>query len=238
MKHAFPARSRHGAAFTLLEMIVVVVIIVILMAFATPALMRTLQSSRLSSVGDTLMGAISEAQQVAYAQNVPVELRFFSHADPSFAGSPELFRSYQMFKIVLKNEGTGAGMTVTESIEPLGNLVRLPEGIAIAMTPELSGALSGTGLKDVGPENSPTGYSGVADANYNAIRFMTDSSWRAVSTTSDGFAKLIWKTLPDSFFTITYDNGAPITTANLPKNFYTIQIDPFTGKARNYRPGF
>jgi hypothetical protein len=51
-------------------------------------------------------------------------------------------------------------------------------------------------------------------------------------------AALTFQTLPESFFTITYDIGAEITAQNLPKNFYTIQIDPFTGKARNYKPGF
>jgi hypothetical protein len=59
-----------------------------------------------------------------------------------------------------------------------------------------------------------------------------------VGTTTDGLAVLTFQTLPESFFTITYDSGVQITAENLPKNFYTIQIDPFTGKARSYKPGF
>lgn len=230
---------RHQArrAFTLLEMLVVITIIVLLLAFSTPALMRTMQSSRLSSVGDSLMGAISEAQQLAYSQNVPVEIRFFRHADPAFTGSPKLFRSYQIFKVVLATDGAGPTATVKESLVPIANLVRLPEGIIIAADATLSEALSGNGLPDT-KENSSNGYAGVADAEYKALRFMTDGSCRAVDVATAGFSKLIYKTLPTSFFTITYDSGVDVSAANLPKNFYTIQIDPYTGKARNYRPGF
>lgn len=230
-----PAGIRKG--FTLIEMLVVVTIIVLLLAFSTPALMRTLQSSRLASVGDALMGAISEAQQMAYAQNVPVEMRFYKHSEVGFSGSPELFRSYQLFKTVLVTEGTGAAMTVKESLVPVGNLVKLPDGIVIAADAELSGALSDDGLPDT-KEGSGTGYSGVEGATFNALRFMTDGSCRAVIRDNGGFAQLQHKTLPENFFTITYDSGREINVANLPSNFYTIQVDPFTGKARNYRPGF
>ncbi len=238
MKPVFQARGRSGAAFTLIEMLVVVTIIILLMAFSTPALMRTLQASRLASVGDGLMGAISEAQQVAYAKNTPVEIRFFSYSDPEFKDTPALFRSYQLFRIVLETEGVGAAMTVKESLEPVGNLVKLPDGIAIAASEDLSSALSGGGLLDVAGDGSSVGYSGVDGATYRALRFMTDGSCRAVSTTAEGFATLTYQTLPKSFFTITYDNAQEITVDKLPKNFYTIQVDPYTGKARNYRPGF
>lgn len=231
------SREKTRQAFTLLEMLVVVTIIVLLLAFSTPALMRTMQSSRLASVGDTLMGSISEAQQVASAQGVPVELRFFSHANPEFVGTEPLFYSYQLFKITLTNDAAGGANAVQETLVPVGNLVRFPSGIAVASAPELSGALSGDGLPDTKDGSTP-GYSGVEGATYKGLRFMTDGSCRAVGTTTNGFAQLEYKTLPTSFFTITYDNGQDITLSNLPKNFYTIQIDPFTGKARNYRPGF
>lgn len=231
------SRDNNRQAFTLLEMLVVVTIIVLLLAFSTPALMRTMQASRLASVGDSLMGAISEAQQLASAQNVPVEIRFFSYANPEFTGTKPLFYSYQLFKITLTNDTAGGTASVKETLVPTGNLVRLPDGIAIAASPELSGALSGDGLPDTKDGESP-GYAGVEGATYKALRFMTDSSCRAVGATTSGFSMLEYKTLPTSFFTITYDNGQDITLSNLPKNFYTIQIDPFTGKARNYRPGF
>ncbi|MDI1312760.1 MAG: Verru_Chthon cassette protein D [Prosthecobacter sp.] len=213
------------------------------MASATPALMRTMQATRLSSTGDSIMGALTEAKQLAYAQNVPVELRFFKYPDPDFPGSSvQLFRSYQSFKIVTLTDGTGANAQTKESVVPVGTLSKLSDGIIIAADQELSPLLngqSGQALDDVKTSSSGgAGYSGVANAKYNAIRFMPDGSCRKVSAQNDGFSQLDYGTLPTSFLTITYNNGQEITTGNLPKNFYTIQIDPFTGKARNYRPGF
>ena len=67
---------------------------------------------------------------------------------------------------------------------------------------------------------------------------MPDGTCRKVGSTTNGLAALTFQTLPESFFTVTFDIGAELTLAKLPKNFFTIQIDPFTGKARNYKPGF
>ena len=227
-------------AFTLIEMLVVVTIIVLLLAFSTPALMRTMQSTRLASVGDLLLGTISEAQQMAFAQNVPFELRFYSH-NSEFGDNP-LFRAYQLFKVTTVTEGTGTSSQINESILPAGGLVKFSEGIVIAADDELSPGLSGLQLEDAKANGEKPGYSGVENATYTAIRFMPDGSCRKVGANSSANsvtqATLTFQTLPESFFTITYDINAEITTENLPQNFYTIQIDPFTGKARNYKPGF
>lgn len=221
-------------------MLVVVTIIVLLMAFSTPALMRTMQATRLSSVGDSLLGSISEAQQMAFAQNVPLELRFYSY-DSEFGDNP-LFRAYQLFKVTTMNQGSAATAVTTETILPLGSLVRFSEGIVIADDDALSPGLSGDQLPDVKADGATPGYSGIDDATYAAIRFMPDGSCRKVGASQKANsvtqASLVFQTLPTSFFTITYDIGVAITAANLPPNFYTIQVDPFTGKARSYKPGF
>lgn len=239
MQNHLLLRKESRRAFTLIEMLVVVTIIVLLLAFSTPALMRTMQASRLSSSGDALMGAFSEAQQLAFAQNVPVELRFFSY-DGDFGDSP-LFRAYQMFKVLVVSGGGNATAQIKESVVPAGNLIKLSEGIVIASDSALSPALSGDQINDE-KDGGATGYSGVPGATYCAMRFMPDGTCRKVgaTTTSEGvtLASLVFQTLPESFLTITYDGGAVITVENLPKNFYTIQVDPFTGKARSYKPGF
>lgn len=228
--------SRHSqscaAAFTLIEMLVVVTIIVLLLAFSTPALMRTMQATRLSSAGDSLMGAISEAQQIAFSQNTPVEIRFFKY--PEGLDKEENFRSYQIFKVTQQFTDNG---TLQEKLVPVGNLVRLTDSVIIAPDAKLSPILDGGELKDE-REGGDNGYSGVSDAHYNALRFMTDGSCRTVGVTNSGMAVLTYESLPQSFLTVTTESGQPITVDNLPKNFYTIQIDPFTGKARNYKPGF
>ena len=241
----FPHSERQSRrAFSLIEMLVVVAIIAMIMAGTAPALIRTMQATRLATTGDSIMGAFTEAKQLAYAQNVPVELRFFKYPDQDFPGSTVmLFRSYQTFKIVTVTEGQGPGATTKESVVPVGTLSKLSDGIIIAADAALSPLLVGPGgmsLDDVkaSGQGGQAGYSGVSGAKYNAIRFMPDGSCRKVSAQAAGFSQLDYGTLPTSFLTVTYNNGEEITTGNLPKNFYTIQIDPFTGKVRNYRPGF
>lgn len=222
-------------AFTLIEMLVVLAIVVLLLAFSTPALMRTLQSSKLTSVGDSLLGMISQAQQTAYAFNVPVELRFFKFKE--LGDNEPSFHAYQLFKVTLETTGTGASAVVKEVVVPVGNLIRISEGVTISEDVKLSPALSGNGLPDT-KEGGSTGYSGVEGATYNALRFMTDGSCRKVGQSTQGFATLTYQTLPECFLTVASESGQKITLDNLPKNFYTIQVDPFTGKARTYKPGF
>lgn len=236
MTQSLPIQSsRNSRAFSLIEMLVVVTIIVLLLAFSAPALSRTLMASKLASAGESLFGAISEAQQIAYASNVPVELRFFKVPD-TFGTNPA-YRSYQIFKIVQVTEGSGAAATVKESLEAAGNLVNMPENVIIVPDDTLSPALSGDGLPDT-KEGASVGYSGVKTAVYNAWRFMPDGSCRKVGKSSGGFATLEFQKLTESFITITIESGQAITSQNLPKNFFTIQVDPFTGKARSYKPGF
>lgn len=243
MTHFSYTERQARRAFSLIEMLVVIALVAMILASSTPALMRTMQATRLASTGDSIMGAITEAKQLSYAQNVPVELRFFKYADQDFPGSTvQLFRSYQMFKIVTVTQGVGSNAQTLESVVPVNTLSKLSDGVIIAAGTDLSPLLNGqngTSLDDVKPNAAGgVGYSGVSGAKYNALRFMPDGSCRKVSAQQNGFAQLEYGTLPNSFFTLTYNSGQEVTTGNLPKNFYTIQVDPFTGKARNYRPGF
>lgn len=248
-RHSSCSASR-SRGFSLIEMLVVITIIVMLLALATPALTRTLQASRLSAAGEAMIGSLSEAQQTAASTNTPVEVRFFSFAED--LDQAPVFHSYQLFKISQVNQGgNGGAVTMQEVVTPVGNLVRLPEGIVIPTDSALSGALSsggggsgggsgsGGGLPDT-KQGAQPGYSGVNGATYNAIRFMPDGSCVTVGTTTSGGMAVvsIVQTLNTNFFTITFGSGTPVTLATLPKNFFVIQIDPYTGKVRSYKPGF
>ena len=241
MKRLFPSSTVNRRGFSLIEMLVVVSIVVMLLALATPALTRTLQASRLSGAGEAMMGSIAEAQQTALTTNPPVDVRFFSFTED--LDQAPVYHSYQLFKITQSTQNSGGSATVTEKVVPVGNLIRLPEGIIIPTDSALSGAFSSssggasTGLPDT-KENSQVGYAGVSGATYNAIRFMPDGTCRTVGAASNGMAKLEFQTLPNNFFTMTFGSGTTVTLANLPKNFYTVHIDPYTGKARSYKPGF
>jgi hypothetical protein len=152
-----------------------------------------------------------------------------------------MFHSYQLFRIIAASQGQGAAAVVKEFVLPVGSLVPLPEGIVIPADNTLTGAFfvngNSTGLQDT-RDGAQVGYSGVAGATYNAIRFMPDGTCRNVGTTTNGLATLTFQMLPQNFITLTYGSGAAVTLATLPSNFFTIQIDPYTGKARSYRPGF
>jgi len=227
-------RPLRVAGFTLIEILVVVTIMIALLAVGTPALMRTMQASRLVNAGDGLMGAISEAQQISFAQNIPVEMRFFKF--PEGLDTENNFRAYQTFKVTQVFDTAG---TVTEQLVPVNNLVRLSDSVIIVPDTTLSPILmsSGGDFEDT-KKGGSAGYSGVSGARYNALRFMPDGSCRTVGAATGGLAALTYNNLPESFLTVASESGQAITLENLPKNFYTIQIDPFTGKARNYRPGF
>ena len=241
MRTYLPKRQGWKAAFTVIEMLVVITIVVIMLALSTPALMRTLQASKLASAGDTLLGAISQAQQLASTNNLPIEIRFFKFTtDLDIPGARQDFRAYQVFQV--KTAALTSGSALTESFIPIGGLVRLPDSITLVADVDLSPLLNGTPQQDTKNGASP-GYSGVAGATFNALRFMPDGTYRIPGTASNsGLTSLKFAVdttdITNCHVTLASDAGTAITKGNLPSNFYTIQIDPFTGKARTYRPGF
>lgn len=223
-------------AFTLIETLVVVSIIVLILALTGPSLLGTMQASRLTSAGDTVLGAFSEAQQMAMSLNLPIELRFFKY--PTAMQQAAFYHSYIMLKVTTSS--SGAAGALSESLEAIGSATRLPENVVI-----LTGALSPllesnpVNLPDAGGRGYST-YSGVSGAVYNAVRFLPDGTVRVVGATASGLAALNFPgQIQNCYVTIVSDAGLPAVVDNktLPKNFYCIQLDPYTGKLRNYRPG-
>ncbi len=233
--HSFPPALRR--AFTLVETLVVVSIIVLILALTGPTLLQTMQGNKLTSAGDSLLGAITEAQQLSSTLSTPVELRFYRYtlAPDSF----EAHHAYQMFRVTTPTSGVGGGTTFEELFVALAAPVRLPQGVIIPLDSELGALLAGDGLPD-SSDDKPNGNSGVQDATYVALRFMPDGTCRVVTTVADSdgtLGTLAIKPLNESYFTLCANIGRQLTVATLPKNFYTIQIDPFNSKARTYRPG-
>lgn len=211
------------AAFTLVELLVVITVISILLAFSAPALFNGLGASRLGGAGERMLSSLSEAQQTAFTQNCAVEVQFYVYSGD--LGSGEAFRGYRMFKVT--NTATGA-----EVVSSMGAIVNLPDGVIVSADQTLSPSLSGNRMSD-SLKNS-----GTASASFAAIRFLPDGTCRKVSSSASGMATLVFLPLSESFFTMLEDDGNVYSSATLPKNFYTIQTDPYTGKSRSYRPGF
>jgi uncharacterized protein (TIGR02596 family) len=222
--------SPASPGFTLIELLVVITVISILLAFSAPALFSGLGASRLSGAGDKVLTVLSEAQQTAFAQNVAVEVQFYAYQGTM--DNQTMFRSLRMFKVTSPSSSTASTTALKENTTSLGAIINLPDGVVISSDSSLSPSLTGTTLPDVA-ENS-----GVPAATYAAIRFLPDGTCRKVSSLGSGVAVLEFLSLPTSFFTLLEDDGGTYSGASPPKNFYTIQTDPYTGKSRYYRPGF
>lgn len=216
-------------AFSLIELLVVITVISILLAFSAPALFNGLGASRLSGAGDRVLTSLSEAQQTAFSQNCAVEVQFYSYAGMLSADSA--FRSFRLFKVT-NPPATGVPAGNSELVTSMGSIVSLPDGVVISSDESLSPSLSGNGIADVSQN------SGVPEATYAALRFLPDGTCRKVVSTGNGLASMQFLSLTQSFFTLHEDDGRAYSGASPPKNFYTIQTDPFTGKSRSYRPGF
>jgi hypothetical protein len=170
---------------------------------------------------------------MAVSSNVQVEVRFFKYQTPMSPASA--FRSMQMFKI--NHDPISQGGNFTEVLQPVGDLVRLSDGIVIIdEVTNLSPLLASASLPDTKPGGNGS-YSGNSEAEYNAIRFLPDGSCRMLSSATGGAVTLTYPSLPASCITLCDDLGRQIDMATLPSNFYCIQIDPYTGKMRTYRPG-
>jgi uncharacterized protein (TIGR02596 family) len=218
-------------------LLVVITIIAMLLALGTPAVLHSIKASRLTGSGEKLLGALSEAQQTAFSNNQPVEVRFYKF--PGALGNDPQFRGYQFFKVAVATgtenaggAGGGASRAGDEIIKKYGSYNKLPDNVMISADPELSPMLEGDGFQDGNRD------AGVQDAVYISVRFMTDGTCRRVTSDGTGLASLTFLGLADSYLTIVEDDGHPYTGSAPPKNFFTVQTDPYTGKSRSYRPGF
>lgn len=197
-------------------MLLVVAVIGILVALATPALFRTLQGNRLATAGERLLNQIALVQQMAATLNRPMEIRFYQYEKKNELVGGVQFHSYQVFE--LPNASTevraeSGNQPATET--PSGELVDLGESIVIASSSRLTPFAAGPLLED--------GRKYVQDysAKYFAVRFYPNG------TTN------LPKNISNSYLTLISDSDVE---KDPPANFYTIQVDPYTGKTRPYRP--
>lgn len=202
-------------------MLVVLAIIAILIALVAPGVIGSMNASKLSSAGDRLLGTLSEAQQTAYAKNQAVELRFYQYAEPM--STTMAFRAYQSFLI---SNPVGAN---TETLTKLSELIKLPDSMIISSNTTLSPLVTQNTIADTNND------AGLPGASYAALRFSPDGTCKLV-VSSGTMATLTLPSLPQSFVTVVEENAKAGTTG-LPDNFYTVQVDPYTGRSRAYRPG-
>lgn len=220
MKLIRPVRAFRQRAFTLIELIIVITIIGIMMVMTVPAISGALRGQKLTQAADLLRAQLAYAQLQAQKENSPMQVRFFQYADPTRPGDDEKFRAYQLFRrsaFDRNDTNSGSVNKNVEVMEPVGPLRKLPAPLIFADSERISTLLSLQKTRGEVPyrRNRPL------DAQFVAFDFEPSGA------TNLGAAKQWYVTLVDE----KKERGAEI-----PDNFATVQIDPFTGSVRLIRP--
>lgn len=223
-------------AFTLVEMLAVLGIIAVVIGVAAPAVLGVINSTRLTQAGDEFMGLLSQAQQTALAESRPVEVRLYRIKDATLAGDDAegLYRGLMFVRYFQAGEAdprTGTGNPLAEplAIADYGGIYRLPSGVVIASSENLSSIMSL-------PESRQSGGSAELVAKqggvYAEVNFPDALSYRSFLCLPEGTDL---NTARPWFVTMVMSNEANVEASKL-KNFYTIQIEPVTGRIMSYRP--
>lgn len=210
------AQTRRG--WSLAEMLVVITVVGFLLAMAAPNLFSLLRASELSSQGEVFRNWLAQAQQQALATGSDVEVRFYEFHDVNNAQIVDEYRACQYFQY---NE-QGVLVPLVE-IYRFNDPVMLSRQLSSILDPGRPGLTTGT-------VDAITYFGSGLETErvkYRSFRFRPDGSTdlpkndQGTNTEGGGW-----------YLTMVADEGNAAT----PRNFYCVQIDPFNGSIREYRP--
>nr|WP_294401278.1 Verru_Chthon cassette protein D [Prosthecobacter sp.] len=206
-----PRRDSHHApaGFSLVEMVIVVAIVTMLIALATPYTLAALQSANLTSAGDTLMQKLAMAQQRSLTENRPVGLDFYYYTEDDIKGCHAI-------QMISYNPATNQATQLEPPVYFNKQSVVLVEG---ALSPMFSTNQTAT---STGP------------ATWNPFQTLGATFYRVIfypnGTTS------LRTPLRTAYLTLISTKNFKPDISTAPPNYYTVQLDPVTGRGHSYRP--
>ena len=199
--------------FTLIELLVVLLIISIVMTMTVPQLNSSLRGMQLNQSAELITSEIRLARQMALTKNHTIDVRFYQYADPESGVATQYFQALQSFD--LADDGTA---------KPIGKMHKLPSSIMIDSSTQLSTLLDASLVKTWSAGDPKLSLPGI-DTNYNAyaFQFRPDGSANLSVDGKQWFLTLHYRIDGDNL-------------QSLPHNFAIIQIDPWNGQGRVFRP--
>lgn len=203
---ALPRFVQRG--FSLVEMIVVTAIIAMMFAFAVPYTLGVLQAANLTSAGDTLMQKIAFAQQRALTSNQPVALDFYLYTKDEIKGCHAIqLASYD---------------PVTSQTTALEPPIYWGDQNAILLEGTLSPMFDAA-------QTSTTG-----QAVQNPFQSLGATFHRIIFYPNGSTSLRV--PLRTAYVTLISTKNYKPDLSDPPPNYYTIQVDPVTGRGHSYRP--
>ncbi len=222
-----PADRLRRSGFSLVEILVVVMVMALIVAAAAPSVFNTITATRLTSAGQGVVGQLSLARQLAQSRNESVEVRFYQYEDPEIPGSKKACRAMSIMRVQPAATAAEAGGGGNILREPLTEVYYLPSGTVIGQAQVMSPLF----FKLISQPDQEKLIRRAESARYLAIRFTPDGGTNLESASIlNGYKPA------QSYITLIEEKANDEAATEIPKNFFTVQIDPATGKASTYRP--
>lgn len=204
----YPSQARRPRGFTLIELVVVLAIAGLIFAFGTPYAFSAMQAASLTSVGDTVVQKISQAQQRAVTENRVTALQFYFY-------EKEGINACHAIQLVSVDPASHAVTALEEPVYWSDGRVLVIDGPLSPLFASIPAADSG------GATQEPFASLG---ATFRRVRFYP------------GGGTSLTTPLRQSYLTLVNSNKFKEGMTAPPPNYYTIQIDPVAGRSRSYRP--